>query len=162
MTTDYNDLSDRVKGRVDEFAYRFLQKVGDHLSSITPVQTGRMKGSWNITTSASRAAAGNKYFSQPKKKPKGGFGDSRSRMSTNVSRMALSAPTGAMQGQFSGLIGIKVQAGKPVYIVNTARAPHNDFYYPAKVDDRRGLIRSTYQQMSQFAEQAASEVRGKS
>jgi hypothetical protein len=82
-------------------------------------------------------------------------------MMDNVSRMALSAPTGAMSGQFSGLIGFKVQSGKPVYVVNTARAPHNDFYYPAKVDDRRGLIRSTYQEMSRLAEQAASEVRGR-
>jgi hypothetical protein len=160
MTTNYEDLSERTKARVDEFAYRFLQKVGDHLVANTPVVTGRMKGSWNITTSASRAAVGNKYFSQPKQKPRGGFGDSRSRMMSNVSRMAISAPSGAMEGSFSGLIGFKVQAGRPVYIVNTARAPHNDYYYPAKVDDHRGIVRGTYQAMAQFAEEAATEARG--
>lgn len=159
MTTNYEDLSERIKNRVDEMAFRFLQKTAEHLHSVTPVQTGRMRASWNITTSASRAAEGNKYFNVPKSPSTPKSSDARGKMMANVSRMALSAPTGAMAGSFSGLIGFKVQAGKPVYIVNTARAPHNDYYYPAKVDDRRGIIRSTYQAMAGFAEEAATEAR---
>jgi hypothetical protein len=158
MTTDYTALSERIQARVDEFAYRFLQKTAEHLHANTPVVTGRMRGSWNITTSAARAAEGNQYFTTPAEPRIPKRSDARQKMMTNVSRMAITAPTGAMQGAFSGLIGFKVQAGKPVYIVNTARAPHNDYYYPAKVEDKRGVVRSTYQALAGFAEEAAREA----
>lgn len=154
MTKDYSELSDRVKNRVDEFAYRFLEKAINHLISVTPVKTGRMAGSWNATTNPQKAQQGSSYF---KGSPKT---NSKTKMLGNIKNMTLDAPTGAMVGPFRGFEGLKIQAGKPIYLINTARAPHNDFYYPSKVEDRRGFIKAAYGALPGIAEEAASEVKG--
>lgn len=157
MTTNYDELSDRVKERLARSTFDFVGLLVRDLVQNTPVDTGLMQGSWIATVSAQRAAAGNRFF---KGTPKT---NSVQKSLTNVARMgrgpaeSVSVGTGvdvgAAGGQMLDLpqVGATIAAGKPIFVVNTARNPRNQFYYPAVVDDKRQIVRRAAQTASRAA-----------
>jgi len=142
MTTDLTQLSESIQNRLGVFLGNFLGKTADELYVVTPVDTGRMQGSWGVGRQPGSVPVLPKVL--------GGLPDPRDTIRASVSQMALSTSVG------SGA------PSKPIFLLNTARNPDTDEYYPEKINDQRGLVRKTYQQMAQFAEEAIMEASGSS
>lgn len=142
MTSDLDQLSEKIQGRFNVFLESFLGKTADELYVVTPVDTGRMRGSWGVGRQPGSVPVLPKVLA--------GLPDPRDSIRASVSQMAISPSMG------SGA------PSKPIFLLNTARNPDTNEYYPEKINDQRGLVRKTYQQMAQFAEEAVVEAAGSS